>query len=190
MCQLVNLLSKKARENLTDVNTYELLSEDFSNTNSYLTKGDKDKLAIIREAFATYKTGEIKNMKITSTGLAGQYFISQIGESEREELMVILLDSKNQILKSEIVFKGTVNSSVAHPREIFKLAVQYPTARIMVAHNHPSGDTEPSHADLLFTRRLKMCGEMMGIELLDHIIVGYGNYYSMRERTDVFDDRF
>ncbi|AXY25520.1 hypothetical protein CL176_05660 [Suicoccus acidiformans] len=138
MCRLVNLLSKKARENISDVSTYELLADDFKGQ-AYLTKGDKDKLAIIREAFATYKTGAIDKVKVGSTGSAGLYFNSQIGESECEQVMVILLDSKNQILKSEIVFKGTVNSSVVHPREIFKLAVQYPTARIMIAHNHPSG---------------------------------------------------
>ena len=83
---------------------------------------------------------------------------------------------------------GTVNSSVAHPREIFKEAVKYPTARLLLAHNHPSGDTEPSKADLQFTRRMIGCGELMGIEVLDHVIIGQGNFLSLRESSHVFDN--
>lgn len=71
--------------------------------------------------------------------------------------------------------------SVAHPREIFRGAVRYSAARIIVGHNHPSGNPEPSEADIHFTRRMSECGELMGIELLDHIIVGEQEFVSLKE---------
>ena len=95
--------------------------------------------------------------------------------------MAAYLNTKNEIIKIEMVFKGSLNTSVAHPREIFKGAVKYSAARILLAHNHPSGNTEPSQADQLFTKRIVECGEMMGIEVLDHFIVGENDYISLRE---------
>ncbi|MDT1957564.1 JAB domain-containing protein [Carnobacterium divergens] len=71
--------------------------------------------------------------------------------------------------------------SVAHPREIFRGAVRYAAARIIVAHNHPSGNPTPSDADFAFTKRMATCGELMGIELLDHIIIGSDSYISLKE---------
>ncbi|HZK46993.1 MAG TPA: JAB domain-containing protein, partial [Atopostipes sp.] len=70
---------------------------------------------------------------------------------------------------------------VAHPREIFKGAVRYSAARVIIAHNHPSGNTDPSQADLAFTRRIVEAGEMMGIEVIDHIIIGDQEYFSLKE---------
>lgn len=71
--------------------------------------------------------------------------------------------------------------------QLFKEAVKYPTARIIIGHNHPSGDPEPSQADLIFTKRMIECGNLMGIELLDHVIIGQDNYLSLREVTNIFD---
>ena len=71
--------------------------------------------------------------------------------------------------------------SVAHPREIFRGAVRFSAARIIIGHNHPSGNPEPSEADLMFTKRMASCGELMGIEMLDHIIVGETHYISLKE---------
>nr|WP_157060785.1 DNA repair protein RadC [Hutsoniella sourekii] len=129
-----------------------------------------------------------KHGKVTSTHLAGQWLIKEMGHLQQEVMTVLFLNSKNEIIRYRTIFKGTINTSVAHPREIFKEAVRYPTARLIVAHNHPSGNTEPSHADLIFTRRLRLCGEMMGIELLDHLIIGDQAYLSLKEKTDIFED--
>ena len=123
---------------------------------------------------------------ITSTRTAGEWLLNEMKDLHQEHLVTLFLNTKNEIIKKRTIFIGTVNSSVAHPREIFKEAVKYPTARIIIAHNHPSGDTEPSQADLLFTKRMISCGEMMGIELLDHLIIGHGEYLSLRESTNVF----
>ncbi|MER2129293.1 JAB domain-containing protein, partial [Solibacillus sp.] len=76
---------------------------------------------------------------------------------------------------------GGLNSSVAHPREIFKGAVRVSAARIIVGHNHPSGNPDPSEADILFTKRMFECGELIGIDLLDHLIIGQDRYISLKE---------
>lgn len=124
---------------------------------------------------------------IVSTNSAGEWLMREMADLHQEHLMVLFLNTKNEIIRKKTIFIGTVNSSVAHPREIFKEAVKYPTARIIIAHNHPSGDTEPSPADMHFTRRMIACGELMGIDVLDHLIIGQNEYRSLHETTNVFD---
>ncbi|WP_315861756.1 JAB domain-containing protein [Aerococcus sp. Group 1] len=86
------------------------------------------------------------------------------------------------MIKKQIIFIGGLNMSVAHPREIYKEAVRVSAARIMVGHNHPSGNPEPSPEDIEFTRRLKEAGKIIGIELLDHLVVGHSSFISLREQ--------
>lgn len=124
---------------------------------------------------------------IVSTRTAGEWLLQEMSDLHQEHLVVLFLNTKNEIIRKKTIFIGTVNSSVAHPREIFKEAVKYPTARIIIAHNHPSGDTEPSPADIHFTKRMIACGELMGIDVLDHLIIGQGEYRSLHETTDIFD---
>lgn len=125
--------------------------------------------------------------QVTSTRKAGDWLLLEMADLQQEHLVVLFLNTKNEVIRKKTIFIGSVNSSIAHPREIFKEAVKYPTARLIIAHNHPSGDVEPSPADMHFTRRMIDCGEMMGIELLDHLIIGNGKYYSIREQTNFFD---
>ena len=106
-----------------------------------------------------------------------------LGDEKQEALVCFFLDTKNQVLEQKKIFKGTLNSATVHPREIFKEALRLSTARIIVVHNHPSGDTTPSENDLSLTKRLEECGHLLGIELLDHIIVGNSSYLSMREEN-------
>lgn len=105
-----------------------------------------------------------------------------IGDSDRENLIVCCLDVKNKPINVSVVSTGSINSSVVHPREVFKTAILSNANSIIVAHNHPSGDTEPSENDFNITLRLKECGEILGITLLDHIIIGDG-YYSFKEHN-------
>ncbi|EKB56416.1 RadC family protein [Facklamia hominis] len=123
----------------------------------------------------------------TSTQKVGQWLIQEMGDLQQEHLVSLCLNTKNEVIRKQTVFIGSLASSVAHPREIFKEAVKYPTARIILAHNHPSGNPDPSPADLYFTKRMIACGDMMGIELLDHIIIGNGIYHSIRETSNLFD---
>lgn len=124
---------------------------------------------------------------IVSTRSAGEWLMKEMSDYHQEHLVVLFLNTKNEIIKKQTIFIGSVNSSVAHPREIFKEAVKYPTARIIIAHNHPSGDTKPSPADLHFTKRMIACGELMGIDVLDHLIIGQNEYLSLHESTNLFD---
>ncbi len=104
----------------------------------------------------------------------------------RESLRVVLLDTKFQLLRVEEISHGSLNESVAHPREIFRPAITYAAFAIILVHNHPSGDPAPSDADLRLTRRLNEAAELLQIRFLDHVIIGSGDngrrpYFSFRE---------
>lgn len=100
----------------------------------------------------------------------------------QEHFKVLLLDSKNYVLKVLTVTVGTLNSSLVHPREVFRPAITQAAASIILAHNHPSGDPTPSSEDLQVTRQLVEAGRILGIEVLDHIIIGGTDYVSLKER--------
>ena len=127
------------------------------------------------------KASQIKTGQITSSKNVGELLMEEMRGMQQEIVVALYLNTKNEIIKKEEVFKGSLNSSVAHPREIFKGAVRYSAARLIVGHNHPSGNPEPSDADIQFTKRLAECGELMGIELLDHVIAGENSYISLKE---------
>ena len=99
----------------------------------------------------------------------------------REQFLVILLNSKNLIIGTEIVSEGTLTNSVVHPREVFQPPILQHAAAICVAHNHPSGDPSPSREDKELTAVLQQAGLTLGIPLLDHLIIGDGAYYSFQE---------
>ncbi len=100
---------------------------------------------------------------------------------DREHFVVLLLDTKNQVLGSPTISVGTLSSSLVHPREVFKPAIRVSAASVILAHNHPSGSLEPSAEDRQVTSRLVQAGKHIGIEVLDHVIFGEG-YLSMKER--------
>ena len=118
---------------------------------------------------------------IASTHEAGRFGANEIGDEAQEVVLVVILDTKNKINAIHRVFTGSLNTSVAHPREIFRSALLNNGARILVYHNHPSGNTEPSEADLIFTKRMEEAGNILGIDLLDHIIVSGKEWLSLRE---------
>lgn len=97
---------------------------------------------------------------------------------DREQLRVYFLDCRHGLIGWEVVSQGTINASLAHPREVFKGAILSNAAAIIIAHNHPSGDPSPSDEDVRLTKRIKEAGHIMGIELLDHVIVGEQGSYS------------
>jgi DNA repair protein RadC len=100
---------------------------------------------------------------------------------DREHFVVILLSSKNAVIGVETVSVGTLNASIVHPREVLKPAVVNSAAAIILAHNHPSGVATPSQEDIAITKRIKKAGEVLGIDVLDHVIVGHGTYQSLKE---------
>ncbi|NLI67299.1 MAG: DNA repair protein RadC [Bacilli bacterium] len=100
----------------------------------------------------------------------------------QEHLIVLFLDTKNRIIHKQTIFIGSLNASIVHPREIFREAVKRSAASIICVHNHPSGDPTPSQEDIQVTKRLVEAGKIMGIELLDHIIIGNQKYVSLKEK--------
>jgi DNA repair protein RadC len=102
---------------------------------------------------------------------------------DREHFRVILLNTKNQVLAVETISIGILNSSLVHPREVFKRAVQHSAAAVILLHNHPSGDPAPSAEDLEITRRLSEAGKLIGIEVLDHIIIGDHVFVSLKDKS-------
>lgn len=111
-----------------------------------------------------------------------EYYMESLRHEEQEKMICMMLDTKNHLIGEEVVFKGTVNNSVVSPREIFLTAFKFHAVNIILVHNHPSGDPMPSQADLAITQRIKKAGELIGIRLLDHIIIGDCRYVSFCEK--------
>ncbi|MBQ9886014.1 MAG: DNA repair protein RadC [Lachnospiraceae bacterium] len=111
-----------------------------------------------------------------------EYYMEEFRHKEHEVLKIIYLDTKNRLLCDMNLSEGTVNSSLASPREIFIEALRHRAVYIMLLHNHPSGDPSPSNEDILFTQKIIKSGEMIDIHLLDHIIIGDNCYCSLKER--------
>ena len=110
------------------------------------------------------------------------YFMEDLRYAEQEQLHTLFLNTKNGLLKEKLLFQGTVNASLVSPREIFLEALECHAVRLVLVHNHPSGDAMPSPEDIRMTHRIYEAGEMLGIPLLDHIIIGDHCYSSFRER--------
>jgi len=111
-----------------------------------------------------------------------RYLAPRMAGKRVEAFWVLCLDAKGHLLWEECVSKGTLTSSLVHPREVFSSAVLHRAASIVVAHNHPSGDPEPSAQDRATTRRLQRAGKLLGIELLDHLILASGGWVSFLEK--------
>ena len=109
-------------------------------------------------------------------------------DADREHCLVIMLNGKNRITAINTVSIGTLTSSLVHPREVFKPAILTNAASIILAHNHPSGDPMPSEDDLNITIRLKAAGELLGISVLDHIIIGDSYYSTESNKSYPFED--
>jgi len=107
------------------------------------------------------------------------HFLKPLEEQDRESFWRLDLNCRNQLIGCEEVSKGHMSGSLVHPREVYKGAILSSAAAIIIAHNHPSGDPEPSEEDESVTDRLIEAGQLLGIPLLDHIIVGSGSYWSM-----------
>jgi len=109
------------------------------------------------------------------------FFLPKMSHLKKEHFKVIYLDSRKSIIKEETIFIGTLNASIIHPREIFEFAIIESAAAIILVHNHPSGDPTPSEDDLEITKQLVNSGKILGINVLDHVVIGRENIYSFKE---------
>jgi len=112
---------------------------------------------------------------------AARLVMEDLRYQEQECLVAIFLDIRHQVIRVQTVSVGTLTGSMARPREIFKEALAHGSANLIICHNHPSGDPTPSQEDLALTQRLKQAGELMGVPLLDHLVIGNGRYVSLKE---------
>lgn len=111
-----------------------------------------------------------------------RWLILKLGPLQQEHFGVIFLDARHHIIDYQILFKGTVNASIVHPREIFKEAILKSSSGIIIVHNHPSCDLTPSKADLEVTQRIAEVGELVDIKLIDHIIISQSDYFSFSKQ--------
>lgn len=102
-----------------------------------------------------------------------------------ENFTCLYLNTKNQVIHRQTIFIGSLNTSIVHPREVFKEAFRRAAASIICLHNHPSGDPTPSREDIAVTKRLVECGQIIGIEVLDHIIIGDHKFVSLKEKGHI-----
>lgn len=144
------------------------------------------KAAGVKAAFtlaARFQARKLENLdRFTSPRQVFDYFHHEFRDCRKEYFLVLLLDGKNRIIRRVQVSEGSLNQSIVHPREVFIPAVKESAAALILVHNHPTGDPAPSPEDIAITRRLKEAGEIMGIKVLDHIIVGDGEFISFVER--------
>lgn len=118
--------------------------------------------------------------RFTSPDIIYNYYKDRVDHS-KEQVYCVYLDSNNKVIKNVLLFVGTVNRSMIHPRDVFKVAYEVNASAIVCIHNHPSDNTSPSREDIVITKRLKEISYLMGIDFLDHIIIGKTNYYSFME---------
>lgn len=168
-------------------NLRELGSADISEITAIKGIGPA-KATGIKAAFtlsARFQARKLEHLdRFTSPRQVFDYFHHEFRDSRKEYFLVLLLDGKNRIIRRVQVSEGSLNQSIVHPREVFIPAVKESAAAMILVHNHPTGDPAPSPEDIAITRRLKEAGEIMGIKVLDHIIVGDGEdaYLSFVER--------
>lgn len=125
----------------------------------------------------------IRNISLNSAASVASYYMEQLRHEDREKLMLCMFDSQCVLLGDEVISIGTINASLVSPREIFKRALMDQAVYIILLHNHPSGIPIPSTQDRLVTKRVKECGELLGIHLSDHIIIGDNQYFSFKEEN-------
>lgn len=134
-------------------------------------------LRMVKESSLLYKNRCIRSPE-DGYNLLKQY----LGDADREHFIVVGLNTKNEPTVISTAHIGSLNSSIVHPREIMKLAILSNSCSLLVGHNHPSGNPDPSHEDINVTKRLVEAGKVIGIELLDHVIMGDNRFVSLKEK--------
>ena len=136
-------------------------------------------LRMVKESSATYQAEPMRS-PAEAYRLINQIF--ELDSMPNEYFVMVCLDTKNKLAGAHVISAGSLNSSIVHPREVFKAEMLNNAAAIILAHNHPSGDPEPSCEDIETTQRLVNAGNILGIKVLDHMVIGDGRYISFKEQ--------
>jgi len=141
-------------------------------------------LSAIELGKRVYYDKNIDKIKLNNTKLVYNYMKNKFKDNKQEYFYALYLDNKKNLIETKLLFIGTINKSIVHPREIFKYAYLLSASSIICIHNHPSGDSTPSKEDILFTKSLVDIGKLQGINIIDHIIIGK-DYYSFFENGNI-----
>ncbi len=139
-------------------------------------------LGFVLDAAAQAKPDVLVKQRQAAMTLFGKYFGPLLRNLKKEVFKIVLLDSQNTMMRDVTISEGSLDKSIVHPREVFKPAIRESAAAIILIHNHPSGDTEPSGHDKAITEKLAATGEVVGIRVLDHIIIGKKGYFSFCDK--------
>ena len=198
--ELVAILLKNGYHNISSKDLANILLKESNgiiglstmNYNSLCSiKGiGMSKAAILLATFELAKRvslakSNIKSQILRSGQMVFDYYKNKINDKKQECFYVVYLDNAKKIIDDKLLFMGTINYSVVHPREIFKEAYLLSASAIICIHNHPSGNVLPSSEDIKLTKNIENIGNMLGIKLLDHIIIGNDKYYSFLENGDL-----
>ena len=172
------------------INRHTNLAMAASKTVESFTKGlgiGKDKAATLAAAFEISRRvisqqKWFSNKKITSPSEVAEIFIPLLRDEVKERFIVVCLNTANKIIKYETISIGNLNSSVVHPREVFKVAIDDNSANIILLHNHPSGNAEPSTEDIKVTKKMLEAGKVLDISVLDHLIIAGNSFKSLVEQ--------
>lgn len=138
-------------------------------------------LAAIELGRRTFTRLEDERPQLGNPRSAAEYLLPRFGNRAVEQFGVLLLDTKHRLIRASVLSVGTLDASIVHPREVFREAIAAGAAALVLFHNHPSGDPDPSEDDRLLTERLVAAGVLMGIDVLDHVILAETRYFSFRE---------
>lgn len=141
-------------------------------------------LSAIELGKRVYQDKKIDKIKMNSADKIFNYMNQILKNKKQEYFYALYLDSKKNLIEAKLLFMGTINKSIVHPREIFKYAYLLSASSIICVHNHPSGDTNPSNEDIILTSSLVEIGKLQGINIVDHIIIG-NDYYSFFENGNI-----
>lgn len=129
--------------------------------------------------------GILQRAKMSSPTEVVNFFSAELDNIKVEKFIGVFLNTKNEVINWEVISVGSLNASIVHPREVFNRAIRRNAASIIAVHNHPSGHISPSKEDFNITKRLYEVGQLVGIPLIDHIIIGKNKYYSFKEENQL-----
>jgi DNA repair protein RadC len=142
-------------------------------------------IAAVEAGRRTLVRGRRERVQIRAARDVAELLVPQFGTRPVEQFGVLLLDTKNRVLRTTLLSVGTLDASIVHPREVFRAAASAGAAALVLFHNHPSGDPTPSDDDVALTKRLVRAGDLMGIAVIDHVIIAESRFHSLRENNDL-----
>lgn len=184
--ELAQTLLNHVNDNLEDTSLVGLHDLSYNQLICIKGIGQTKALQIIAALELSKRIAQQKceaNIKVTKPETIASYFMERLRHKKNECFVEIFIDTKCKMTGYKTIAEGSLTTAIVHPREVYKYAIERSTYSIVVLHNHPSGDPSPSMEDLKLTKRLQSAGEVIGIPLLDHIIIGDQTYKSLREES-------